>query len=95
MYYSKDRLYRGLNWFDTDAQGAGTLLGFADADRALLMSQMDMDRNLKSRSTTDAIPPFRQNEWFSWKDEVQTALGSKQGASCLASTAMGTTRCKR
>ena len=80
VYYSKDRLYRGMNWFDTDAQGAGTLLGFADADRALLMSQMDMDRNLKGRSTTDAIPPFRQNEWFSWKDEVQTALGSKQGA---------------
>ena len=80
VYYSKDRLYKGLPWFSTDAQGNGTLLGFAGADQTMLMGQMDMDRDLKSRSNTDALPSFRPNDWFPWKDEVMTALGSKQGA---------------
>ena len=80
VYYAKDRFYKGMDWFDDDGQGNGTLLGFAPADHDALANQMDVNRNLKSRSNSDLLPAFRPSDWFIWKDEVLTALSSKQGA---------------
>jgi hypothetical protein len=60
IYYVKDRTWRGLDYFEDDGQGNGTLLGFDAVDQAYLHGQMEMDRNLKTRSNTDPLPAFRQ-----------------------------------